>query len=63
MKGERKQNGKKILVRFRTVRSLKKREFMEFLENADIKYESIQEQSNVFLVKFEDEREAQHAIN
>jgi hypothetical protein len=36
---------------------------MEILESADVKYESIKEQSNGFLVKCEDEREAQQAID
>ncbi len=35
---------------------------MEILESANVKYESIKEQSNDFLVKSEDEREAQQAI-
>jgi hypothetical protein len=32
------------------------------LESAEVKHESIKEQSNGFLVKCEDEREAQQAI-
>jgi hypothetical protein len=36
---------------------------MEILESAEVKYESIKEQSNGFLVKCEDEREAQQAID
>ncbi len=36
---------------------------MKILESADEKYESIKEQSNGFLVKCENEREAQQAIS
>ena len=63
VKEERTQKGNKFWVRFGTVRGLKRRELMEILESADVKYESIKEQSNGFLVKCEDEREAQQAID
>ncbi len=36
---------------------------MEIFESADIKYESIKEKSNGFLVKCEDEWRAQQAID
>jgi hypothetical protein len=36
---------------------------MEILESADVKYESIKEQSNGYLLKCEDEREAQQLID
>jgi hypothetical protein len=56
VKEERKQKGNKFWVRFGTVQGLKRQKLMEILESADIKYESIKEQSNGFLVKCEDER-------
>ncbi len=63
VKEERTQKGNKFWVCFGTVRGLKRRELMEILESAEVKYESIKEQSNGFLVKWEDEREAQQVID
>ncbi len=63
VKEERTQRGNKFWVRFSTVLGLKSRELMEILESADVKYESIKEQRNGFLVKCEDERDAQQAID
>ncbi len=63
MREERKQRGNKFKVRFGTVRGLKRRELLEIFKSAEVKYESIKEQSNGFLVKCEDEREAQQAID
>jgi hypothetical protein len=51
VKEERTQKGNKFWVRLGTVQGLKRRELMDILESADIKYESIKEQSNGFLVK------------
>jgi hypothetical protein len=56
VKEERTQRGNKFRVGFGTVRGLKRRELMEILECADVKYESIKGQSNgFFFEKFENE--------